>query len=107
MDASNSSLQGRSTAITSSIGPTGPGGTVGTRTTSGSISGDHKVPIDGVQPQWNRLQFPFTTPTASVDLHPTTLTTPTPSPAINGTDLPRRIVLTLLVIALAVTLFWC
>jgi len=104
IDASNTSLQVTPTAI---IASTGPGGTVGTRTTSGSINGDHKVLIDGVQPQWNRLQFPSTAPTASVDLHPTTLITPTPSPANSGPDLTRRIVLTALVMALAVTLFWC
>ena len=104
IDASNTLLQVTPTAIISS---TGPGATGGTRTTSGSISDDHKVLIDGVQPQWNRLQFPSTTPTASVDLHPTTLTTPTPSPANSGFDLTRHIVLTALVIALALTLFWC
>jgi len=110
IDASNTSLQVTPTAIISSTRPAGPaepGGTSDTKTTSGSINGDHKVLIDGVQPQWNRLQFPSTAPTASVDLHATTLTTPTPSPANSGLDLTRRIVLTLLVMALAGTLFWC
>ena len=107
IDASNASLQVTPTAISSSTGPAGPGGSGGTRTTSGSINGDHKVLIDGVQPQWNRLQFPSTAPTASVDLHPTTHSMPTPSPANNGPDLTRHIVLTALVIALALTLFWC
>ena len=103
IDASNTSLQVTPTAIISS---TGPGGTGGTRTTSGSINGDHKVLIDGAQPQWNRLQFPLSTPTPAINTAPTTLSS-TPSPANSGPDLLRRIVLTLLVIALAVTLFWC
>jgi len=103
IDASNTSLQVTPTAISSS---TGPGGTGGTRTTSGSINGDHKVLIDGAQPQWNRLQFPLSTPTPAINTAPTTLSS-TPSPANSGLDLTRRIVLTALVIALAVTLFWC
>ena len=106
IDASNTSLQVTPTAISSSTGPAGPGGTGSTRTTSGSINSDHKVLIDGVQPQWNKLQFPLSTPTPAINTAPTTLSS-TPSPANSGPDLPRRIVLTLLVIALAVTLFWC
>jgi len=103
IDASNTSLQVTPTAIISS---TGPGGTGGTRTTSGSFNGDHKVLIDGVQPQWNRLQFPLSTPTPAINTAPTTLSS-TPSPANSGLDLTRHIVLTALVIALALTLFWC
>lgn len=107
IDASNTSLQVSPTATGSSVGSVGSIGTGNTRTTSGSNSGDHKVLVDGVQPPWNRLQFPSTTPTASVDLHPTTIATPTASPVSSGPDLFRRIVLTVLVIALGAALFWC
>ena len=107
IDASNTSLQVTPSTISSSTGSFGSGGTGNTRTTSGSNNGDHKVLINGVQPPWNRLQLPFTTPTARVALHPTTIAMPTASPVRSGLDLPRRIVLTVLVIALGVALFWC
>jgi hypothetical protein len=107
IDASNTSLQVTPTAITSPTRTAGPGGAGSTRTTSGSYNSGHKVLVDGVQPAWNRLQFPSTTPTAGVDLHPATLTKPTAAPANSGADLPRRIALTVSFMALAGALFWC
>ena len=83
----------------------GSGGTGSTSTTRGSSNSDPKVLINGVQPRWNSLQFPSLTPTSTVDLRPTTLATP--SQAHSGFDLPRRIALTVLLIALGLTLFWC
>jgi len=104
IDARNTSLQATPTATTS---PKGPGGTGSARTPVGSYSGDHTVLVDGVQPDWNRLQIPTATPTASVVLHPATPPASTLSPGSSGSDLPRRIALTVLAIALAATLFWC
>lgn len=104
IDASNTSLQVTPTAITSS---TESGGTGSVRTPVGSFSGDHKVLVDGVQPDWTRLQVPSATPTAGVILHPTTPPASTVSTGSSGSDLPRRIVLTVLVMALAATLLWC
>jgi lamin tail-like protein len=104
IDASNTSQQVTPTAITSS---TGPGGTASARTSVGSYSGDHKVLVDGVQPEWDRIQVPSATPTAGVVLHPTTPPASTVSPGGSGSDLPRRIGLTVLITALAATLFWC
>ena len=104
IDASNTSLQVTPSTISSSVGS---GGTGNTRTTSGSNNSVHKVLVDGVQPPWSRLQLPSTTPTASVDFHSTSIATPTASPVSSGSDLLRRIVLTVLVIALGMALFWC
>lgn len=65
-----------------------------------------KVLVSGKQPQWSTMQFPATaTATAVTLLQSPSSTSATISNA--GLDTPRRILLTILVIALAITLFWC
>ena len=109
IDASNTSLPVTPTSPSggqvSGSGGTGSTSTGSTSTTRGSSNSDPKVLINGVQPRWNSLQFPSITPTSTVDLRPTPLSTP--SQAHSGFDLPRRIALTALLIALGLTLFWC
>ncbi|GAC1349654.1 MAG: hypothetical protein NVSMB27_24800 [Ktedonobacteraceae bacterium] len=104
IDASNTSLQVTPTPTSPPDGHSGGSGNgrgyVGTPT-------GHKTLVNGNQPQWNKLQLPSATPTSSsVTLLPTTVTPS--SPASNTQfELVRRIALTVLLIALAVTLFWC
>jgi hypothetical protein len=109
IDASNTSLPVTPTSPSggqvSGSGGTGSTSTGSSSTTRGSSNSDPKVLINGVQPRWNSLQFPSITPTSTVDLRPTTLSTP--SQANSGFNLPRRIALTVLLIALGLTLFWC
>jgi hypothetical protein len=75
-------------------------------TGGGNGGGNNKGLIDGAQPQWVNLQFPTATSTSPVVLPSTTSLSPT-SPGNDGLDTSRRIVLTLLVIALALMLLWC
>jgi hypothetical protein len=69
------------------------------------------LPVAGMQPAWSNLQFPtrVTAATAEMNSTPTTLTTsPTLSVPVNyGWDIHRRILLTVLMVALALMLFWC
>ena len=69
------------------------------------------LPVAGMQPVWSNLQFPtrVTAATAEMNSTPTTLTTsPTLSVPVNdGWDIHRRILLTVLMVALALMLFWC
>ena len=102
IDASNTSLL----TLTSVAGGGGSG--------SGSGSGGVVIPtpdptkvlVNGRQPQWSTMQFPPTTTVTAVTLlQSPSSTTSTISNA--GLDTLRRVLLTVLVIALAITLFWC
>ena len=120
IDASNTSLQvtptptvssGRSSSRSSRSSRSGDGSSSGSTdsgsrdTTRGSYN---RALINGVQPRWNTLQLPATTPTPVVDTAPAALSsTPAPAPVSSGLDLPRRIALTVSVIVLALALFWC
>lgn len=69
------------------------------------------VVATGTQPAWNKLTLPASTPVA-LDTSPTTISTATPATgtsALQGgsSDVPRRILLTLLLVLLAGSLFWC
>ncbi len=80
---------------------------------SGSYGHTTSTPehVTGTQPAWSNLQFPTSVATAISEENstPTTFTTSsTPStPVSNGWDIPRRILLTVLAVALALMLFWC
>jgi hypothetical protein len=69
------------------------------------------LPVAGMQPAWSNLQFPARVTAATVDVNstPTRLTTsPTLTVPVNeGWDIHRRILLTALMVALALMLFWC
>lgn len=84
-----------------SSGGYGGGGNY-TNTTS---SANHKIHVDGTQPGWSILQFPtsaYGTPAAPA---PTDVTATSPQPSDNM-DIPHKVVLTLLAVALALTLLW-
>ncbi len=104
IDTSNLSSQATPTPSASqgSQGSGGRGGS-GSSTPSGSRT---KTLINGTQPPWSNLQLPAAAATPIVNSPATTLSS---SPTTGGDplDLPRRIALTLLAIALALTLFWC
>ena len=57
---------------------------------------------------WTKLQLPATTDSSTTPAATTPLvTSPTASSASSAWDVPRRILLTVLVVALALSLFWC
>jgi len=99
------------------IGASNTGSQSSSSTSSGSSgSGSGNSPqalVNGTQPAWSSLTLPSSTSaTATPDnssqnntpqTFSSTPTTPTNTPS----DLPRRILLTVLVIALALSLFWC
>ncbi len=104
IDASNNASQpgplASPTASSPNQGPSGSG--YSTPTT---------LPVVGTQPAWSNLQFPRPATAATVDVNstPTTLTTsPTLTVPVNESwDIHRRILLTALMVALALMLFWC
>jgi len=86
-----------------------PGGSGGSGGSGGGAGYPGYTPtiVDGTQIAWNRLQLPtaVASPTAITSA---SLAVPSPSPATNNvSDTVRRILLTILVIALALMLFWC
>jgi hypothetical protein len=107
IDASNTSLVTPTASPTPAPTSSSSGGRSGTG--QGSFitptSSTRKVLVSGRQPQWSNMQLPTvaTMPTATL-----LQSLPTPSSTGNvGLDTTRRILLTILVIALALTLFWC
>ena len=95
----------------------GNGNTSSGNTSNGSssttTSSGTKI-VSGVQPSWTKIALPVTPTTSTVSYSsastPTTLSAPTSTPAAQTSDsfdTPRRIIITLLLIALAATLFWC
>ncbi len=84
---------------------------------SGSGSGDygsgtgHKSStpslVNGTQPGWSKLQLPTSVPASTATVN-APLTVSLPSPTTNSiSDTPHRILLTILVVALALMLLWC
>lgn len=64
--------------------------------------------VTGTQPAWSNLQLPTQVATFTSDVNPALITSPASSvPASDGWDTPRRILLTVLAVALALMLFWC
>ena len=118
IDASNTTGMITPTPIpTATTGSSGsPGSTTG-NTGSGysSTSSSSTKLVSGTQPRWGTLNLP-TTATATLATPSTINNTPatnttllsSPAPATStGLDATRRIIITLLLIALAATLFWC
>lgn len=99
IDASNTSL------VTPTATSSGTGATRGTGT---STPVTHNSIVSGSQPQWNSLQLPGATPTPTISagLPPTTLSTTSPTATNNGLGLLQRLLLTILAIALAASLWW-
>jgi hypothetical protein len=89
------------TPSTSSSSGYGSGGKYTSRT-GGAI---HKIHVDGTQPDWSLLQLPTSassTPAAS----PSTEVATTSHQPDDNMDIPHKIVLTFLIVALAFTLLW-
>lgn len=76
---------------------------------NGNPTGEHgNTPIaNGTQPAWPNLQLPAAQSTSPVQATTTTLlSSPTPTTG-GGLDVPHRIALTLLLVALALAFLWC
>lgn len=107
IDASNNASQPTSTptSTSTSTGNQGRGG-LG----NGSTTTTNTPVVEGTQPAWAGLQLPTPTavPTSAPNASVSSPALPvSPSSASDGLDIPRRIGLTLLVIALVLTLLWC
>lgn len=104
-----SSGTGTGTGIGGVVGSTGTG--QGSGRSGGGISNTGSQTqgqqVDGHQPSWHALQF--STPTVMSSLPGPVGSTPTftPSPSSPTMDMPRKIVLTVLVFVLALALVWC
>ena len=114
IDASNTSLL--SLTATAAVTPTptaraskgGSGSGTGSRVTVSTPEPTRSL-VNGRQPQWGAMQFPPTA-TVTADVNTPLLQSTSSTAASNSNaslDTPRRILLTVLVIALAITLFWC
>src|SRR5690348_9692106 len=91
---------------------------VPTKTSSGSSNGSSgngssgsgnttRKLVTGKQPDWGKLQLPVTNASATPASNSPLVASPATSPAASAWDVPRRILLTVLVVALAISLFWC
>ena len=91
---------------------------VPTKTSSGSSNGSSgngssgsgnttRKLVTGKQPDWGKLQLPAANASATPASNSPLVTSPAISPAVSAWDVPRRILLTVLVVALALSLFWC
>src|SRR2546426_385633 len=97
IDASNIPSQAQATPITTSQG------------TGGTTNGQSAQPFpSGTQPVWRNLHPPTDQATSDLQTSPSVLAlSPTPSASNTNADTPRRIIVTLLIIALGLTLLWC
>ncbi len=103
IDASNTSLIPTPSASTTQQGS-------GNKPASTSVPGpgNKSALVNGSQPQWHKLQLPPTVPIGSIAYSPSPTTLFSAPPTANSElDLPRRIGLTILAIAIALTLYWC
>jgi hypothetical protein len=104
IDASNVPAQQATptpTPSTSSSSGYGSGG----KYTSSTSGANRKVHVDGTQPDWSILQLPTSTSSTQVVLPSREIPTTSSQPDEN-VDIMHKIVLTLLAIALALTLLW-
>jgi hypothetical protein len=108
IDSSNSST---SQATPTLSGHNGPGVTPESKngasgTPPGNSFNNTKSLVNGVQPQWNNLQLPTTvTPTAATNTDQPTVPA-TVAPASNISNVPRQIILTVLLILLTLVILW-
>jgi hypothetical protein len=82
----------------------------GSGNTADTASTGSSQDTQGVQPTWSTLRFPTSSsPSAVTDETAADSSTPTnpPSASPDNRDTPKIIVTVLLIIALALTLFWC
>ena len=97
IDTRNMALQVIPTASSSNQGSGGSGDVTPT-----------SAPITGTQAAWSNLQLPTPVGTATSVVKPMLTTVAASSMPVNdGWDAPRRILLTVLAVLLALMLFWC
>lgn len=79
------------------------------QSTSGSNnSSSTLIPATGTQTAWKNLQFPSPVSIETHSSKPTTsYVTPSPTSMTDAWDTPHRFIITVIIIALAITLFWC
>jgi hypothetical protein len=66
------------------------------------------VPATGTHTAWKNLQFPTPASIETPSSKPTTsYVTPSPTPMTDTWDTPHRFIITVIIIALAITLSWC
>jgi len=101
IDASNTPLP----QTTPTPVPTKRSGNSGNSSTSNG--GTTPTLVTGKQPDWTKLQLPATNSSAPSTSNSPLVASPAASTTSSAWDVPRRILLTALVIALALSLFWC
>jgi len=103
IDASNlSSTQATATPVTTKgSGYSGSG--------SGYSGSGYATPtlVTGKQPGWSKLQLPAANSSTAPGTANPLVASPAPSTTTNAWDAPRRILLTVLVVGLALSLLWC
>ena len=105
IDASNmASTQATPTSTSVSTQTKGSG-----HSGSGYTGSSYTTPtlVTGKQTAWSKLQLPATNSSTAPGAISPFVTSPALSTAGNAWDVPRRILLTVLVVALALSLFWC
>ncbi len=96
------------TPVTSTPVATQTTGSTGNSGGSSSGSGTTtRKPVTGKQPDWGKLQLPAGDTAATPVSNSPLVTPPAASPTASEWNTTRRILLTALVVALAVSLFWC
>lgn len=105
IDASNlPSTPVASTPVTTTTTSSGGNGNGNGSTGSGNTA---PTPVTGKQPGWTKLQFPASDAAASATNNSPLVASPAASPKASAWDVTRRIILTVLVVALVLSLFWC
>ena len=99
IDASNTSSTGVTPTPVSTKG-SGVNGSNGNGYTTPTLA-------SGKQPGWTKLQLPVTDSSATPAATNPLVTSPSASSTGSAWDVPRRILSTVLVVALALSLFWC
>lgn len=73
---------------------------------SGGTANPTPTHITGKQPAWGKIQLPATNSTTTSTTNSPLVASPTTSPTASAWNTPRRILLTVLVVALVLSLFW-
>jgi hypothetical protein len=89
-----------STPVTTKTSGSSGNGSTGSGNTTSTL-------VTGKQPTWEKLQLPDTNSASTPTPNSPPAASPAISPASSSWDMPRRIILTVLVVAFALSLFWC
>jgi hypothetical protein len=111
IDSSNIETSATPTPTTSSSSSSSSSSETGTSSSSGSTQATTtSVLATGTQPAWNKLTLPASTPVVLAASPTSIAITPaigTPASPGSSSDVPHRILLTVLLVLLAGSLFWC